>query len=205
MEQKIITISREYASGGRTIGRRVAEELGIPFYDTYIIRETMAKTGLDENLIRSAEQRVTSSFLFNIAMGVDPAHNYITKIHEAEKEIIQQKLSEGPCVIIGRSANFILNERIRALQVFIYSDEKSRVEYAVKNYGVDENEALTLIRRSDRERNLYSKNFYDEDWGERTNYDMMLNSAMFGIEGCVSQIVHACREYDRKMEASKHE
>lgn len=197
MQSKIITISREYASGGRTIGRKVAEALNIPFYDTEIIRETMVKTGLDEALIRSAEQRVTNSFLFNIAMGVDPSRNYIQKIHNAEKEIIMEKIDEGPCVIIGRSANFILNHKVPALQVFIYSDEKTRVKYAIENYGIDENEALSLILQSDRERHLYSKNFYDEDWGCRTNYDMMLNSAMLGIDGCVDQILRFCEFYDQ--------
>lgn len=191
METKIVTISREYASGGRTIGRRVAEQLGIPFYDTEIIRETMKKTGLSEEMIQSAEQRVTSSFLFNIAMGVDVGRNYMQKIHFAERDVILEKVSQGPCVIVGRSANFILQNQVPALRAYIYSDIESRIEYAVKNYGIDSNEARAMILRSDKDRSLYSKSFYDEEWGERTNYDMMLNSATLGIDGCVELLIKA--------------
>lgn len=191
MESKIITISREYASGGRTIGRKTAEQLGIPFYDTEIIRETMKKTGLSEELIQNAEQRVTSSFLFNIAMGVDVGRNYMQKIHFAEKEVILEKGAEGPCVIVGRSANFILQNKVPALRAYIYSDVDSRIDYAVKHYGIDVSEAHSMILRSDKDRSLYSKSFYDEEWGERTNYDLMLNSAALGIDGCVDLIIKA--------------
>ncbi|MCD7981659.1 MAG: cytidylate kinase-like family protein [Clostridiales bacterium] len=193
MQDKIITISREYGSGGRDVGRRVAEALHIPFYDSEIIRETMKKTGLPEEVIRSAEQRVTSSFLFNIAMGVDVTRNYMQQIHAAEKEVILEKVSEGPCVIVGRSANFILRNRVPAVRAFIYADMDSRMKYAAEHYGIDVKDVQSVILRSDNERSLYSKNFYNEDWGERTNYDMMLNSALLGIDGCADQIITAYR------------
>lgn len=191
MESKIVTISREYASGGRTIGRKTAQKLGIPFYDTEIIRETMKKTGLSEEMIQSAEQRVTSSFLFNIAMGVDVGRNYMQKIHFAERDVILEKIAQGPCVIVGRSANFILQNKVPALRAYIYSDMDRRVAYAVEHYGVDSSEARAMILRSDKDRSLYSRSFYDEEWGERTNYDIMLNSAIFGVDGCVELLIKA--------------
>ena len=194
MQTKIITISREYGSGGRDIGRRVAEALNIPFYDSEIIRETMTRTGLSEEVIRTAEQRVTSSFLFNIAMGVDITRNYVQQIHAAEKEVILEKIAEGACVIVGRSANFILQNRVPAVRAFIYADIDSRVKYASEHYGIDTKDVRSVILQSDSHRSLYSKNFYNEDWGERTNYDMMLNSALLGIDGCADLIVTAYRK-----------
>ena len=194
MQTKIITISREYGSGGRDIGRRVAEALNIPFYDSEIIRETMTRTGLSEEVIRTAEQRVTSSFLFNIAMGVDITRNYVQQIHAAEKEVILEKIAEGACVIVGRSANFILQNRVPAVRAFIYADIDSRVKYASEHYGIDTKDVRSVILQSDSHRSLYSKNFYNEDWGERTNYDMMLNSALLGIDGCADLIVTTYRK-----------
>lgn len=191
MQPKIITISREYGSGGRDIGRRVADALDIPFYDSEIIRETMKKTGLPEEVIRNAEQRVTSSFLFNIAMGVDVTRNYMQQIHIAEKEVILEKIAQGSCVIVGRSANFILKNKVPAVRAFIYADMDSRMKYATEHYGIDAQDVQSVILRSDSQRSLYSKNFYDEDWGERTNYDMMLNSALLGIDGCTDLILAA--------------
>ncbi|MCC8080883.1 MAG: cytidylate kinase-like family protein [Lachnospiraceae bacterium] len=199
MQPKIITISREYGSGGRDIGRRVAETLHIPFYDSEIIRETMKKTGLPEEVIQSAEQRVTSSFLFNIAMGVDITRNYIQQIHVAEKEVILEKIAEGSCVIVGRSANFILQNKVPSVRAFIYADMDSRMKYASEHYGIDVKNVHSVITRSDSERSLYSKNFYNEDWGERTNYDMLLNSALLGIDGCVDLIITAYRKESKEM------
>lgn len=131
---KIITISRQYGSGGRLIGEMVSKQLNIPFYDSKIIRETMKKTGFTENMIKSTEQRVTNSFLFNLAMGVDESHNHMKIIEQAEHDVIQNLAKQGPCVIIGRSANFILSEK-DTLNVFIYSDINDRITYATEHYS----------------------------------------------------------------------
>lgn len=198
MKKEIITISREYASGGRTIGKMTAEKLDIPFYDTEIIKETMKKTGLSEDVIKSTEQRVTNSFMFNIAMGIDTELNYMKKIYFAEKEVILEKVANGPCVIVGRSANFILKSEIIALRAFIYSDKKSRTNYAIQNYKVSQSEAKSLIERSDKERSLHSKSFHDEVWGDRKNYDILLNSGVLGLEECSDIIVKLYQYWNTK-------
>lgn len=182
METKIITISREYASGGGSIGKMTAKKLDIPCYDTEIIKETMKKTGISEAMIESAEQRVTSSFLFNLAMGVAAERNYMEQIYQAEKEIILEKVSQGPCVIVGRAANFIKKNEIASINAFIYSDLKHRMEYAVRNLNVDEKNVRAVIEKSDKERSLFSRSYYDREWGEKSNYDIMLNTGILGME-----------------------
>lgn len=182
MKTKIITISREYASGGGSIGKMTAEKLDIPCYDTEIIKETMKKTGISEAMIESTEQRVTSSFLFNLAMGVAAERNYMEQIYQAEKEIILEKVSQGPCVIVGRAANFIKKNEIDSINAFIYSDLKHRMEYAVKNLNIDEKNVRAVIEKSDKERSLFSRSYYDREWGEKGNYDIMLNTGVLGME-----------------------
>ena len=188
---KIITISRQYASGGRTIGMQVAKKLGIDFYDSAIVKETMKKTGLAQEIVEATEQRITNSFLFNLVMGVDISHNNIKQIEKAEHEIIQNFIDKGSCVIVGRSANFISSDKDDVLNVYIYSDIKNRIDYAVKNYNIDEKQAKQIIEQSDKERSLYASNFYGKDWGNKLNYSLMLNSGLLGIEKCVDIICAA--------------
>lgn len=190
--KKVITISRQYASGGRTIGKMAAKKLDIPLYDSEIIKDTMKKTGLSADMVEAMEQRVTNSFLFNLVMGVDEAHNNLKQIERAEHEIIRDYVKKGPCVIVGRSANFILGEE-DSLNVFIYSDTKDRISYAVKNYNVDEKQAKSMIEKSDRERKMHALSFYNDEWGNKNNYDLMLNSRKLGIEKCVELIVRAAK------------
>lgn len=188
--KKVITISRQYASGGRTIGKMVAQKLGIPLYDSEIIKDTMKKTGLSEKMVEAAEQRVTNSFLFNLAMGVDDAHNQMKQIEKAEHEIIQEYVKKGACVIVGRSANFLLNEE-DSLNVYIYSDVKNRISYATQHYAVDEKDAKIMIEKTDHERKMHALSFYNKEWGNKNNYDLLLNSSKLGIEKCVELIVNA--------------
>ena len=184
MKKEIITINREYASGGHYIGGQVAKALGIPLYDTEIIKEAAKLTGLPNELVEESEQRVTNSFLFNLVMNANTTQNYFEKIYLAEKEIILEKASQGPCVIIGRCANFILGKSYSPLRVFVYSNKQHRINYAVKNYNITESEAASLIKKSDHERSLYSQNMLDMVWGKPANYDMMLNSGELGISEC---------------------
>ena len=190
--KKVITISRQYASGGRTIGKMVADNLGIPLYDTQIIRDTMKKTGLSAEMVEAAEQRVTNSFLFNLAMGIDDAHNYMKQIEKAEHEIIQKYAEKGSCVIVGRSANFVLEEN-DSLNIFVFSDINDRVSYAVKHYDIDEKQAKLMIEKSDRERKMHAMSFYSKEWGDKNNYDLLLNSGKLGIEKCVELILNAVK------------
>ncbi|SDB05445.1 AAA family ATPase [Eubacterium oxidoreducens] len=194
MSRRVITISREYASGGHTIAKILSQELGIPFYDTQIIDEVVKKTGLDKEIVENAEKQVTSSFLFNLVMGMGAQNNYYEKIYKAQKDFVYAKLNEGPCIFVGRAANFILGQDVEQLRVFIYSTLDKRVEYAIKHYKLSKEKAQETIIRSDRDRALQSKNYYDKVWGARANYDVMLNSGELGVEGCVKILARIFRD-----------
>lgn len=191
--KQIITISRQYASGGRTIGAKVAERLGYAFYDTQIIRDTMRKTGLAAQTVEDTEQRVTNSFLFNLVMGVDLARNNVKKIEQAERELIRSYVRQGPCVIVGRSANFVLEDvpAEQVLNAYLYAGKAERLAYAVRHYGVEEAQARQRIEQTDKERRLYTASFYGREWGDKRNYDLLLNSGRLGIETCVDLLCRA--------------
>lgn len=191
--KQIITISRQYASGGRTIGKAVAQRLGFAFYDTQIIRDTMRRTGLAAQTVEDTEQRVTNSFLFNLVMGVDIARNNMKKIEQAEREIIREYVKQGPCVIVGRSANFVLEDvpTEQVLNAYIYAGKAERIAYAVRHYGVEESQAKRRIEQTDKERRLYTASFYGKEWGDKQNYDLLINSGSLGLAACVDILCRA--------------
>ncbi len=194
MSRKVISISREYATGGHTIAEKLSQKLNIPFYDTQLVDEVVRRTGLTKEVVEHAEQQVTSSFLFNLVMGMGGQNSYYDRIYKAQKEFIMSKYNEGPCIFVGRAANCVQEHEIEQIRVFIYSTLDKRIEYAMKHYGLSKEEAQEKIVRSDRDRALYSKNYYDKVWGARANYDIMLNSSELGIDGCVEILTKMFQE-----------
>lgn len=191
MNHTIITISREWASGGHTIAQLTAEKLGIPCYDTQIIKETAQRTGLTEDLVKEAEQKINGSFLYNLVMSVNSERNYFEQIYKTEREIILEHAKQGPCVIVGRGADHVVENKMPTLRVFVYSNMKRRIRRAMENYGLDEAKARTEIHKMDRERANHMKTFTGLNWGERINYDVMLNAGYLGEEACSDIIVKA--------------
>lgn len=198
MEHRIITVSREWASGGHTVAELTAKELGIPCYDTQIIQETAKRTGLSEDLVKEAEQRMTGSFLYNLVMSVNSERNYIEQIYKSEKEIVLEKAAEGPCVIVGRGADFVVAEKLPTLRAFVYSNMKRRIRHAVENYGIDEAKAQKEIIRMDKERSIHMKTFTGLNWGDRINYDIMLNAGFLGEKECARILVQAYKDLKGK-------
>ncbi len=203
--KKIITIGRELGSGGRTIGKMLANRLGIPYYDRELIDEAAGNSGLSSRYIESNEQRVTSSLLYNLAMGTSYGYGILQnanqqtlpleeQVYIAQQEVITKYADKGSCVIVGRCADQILADRGDVLKVFIYSDLKSRVERAVKEYGMQRSSAEKDIKQSDKARGQHYYRFTEKTWGDRHNYDLMLNSAVLGFENCVKIICKATEE-----------
>lgn len=191
MQHRIITVSREWASGGHTVAELTAKKLGIPCYDTQIIKETAQRTGLSEDLIKAAEQKINGSFLYNLVMGVNSERNYFEQIYKTERDIILEHASQGPCVIVGRGADHVVENKMSTLRIFVYSNMKRRIQRAVENYGLEEAKARAEILRMDKERSIHMKTFTGLNWGERINYDIMLNAGYLGEEACSDIIVKA--------------
>ncbi|MCD8021878.1 MAG: cytidylate kinase-like family protein [Lachnospiraceae bacterium] len=200
----IITISRELGSGGRTIGKLVADINNIPFYYRELIDEAAKVSGVPAEFIEKSDQKITSSFLYNLAMGTSYGYGMLeeashqplpltTQIFCAQEEIIRDYANSGSCVIVGRCADYILRDRKDVLRVFIYADMEKRIEHSVKEYGMPKASAREEIARSDRERARHYNMFTEKKWGDRANYDILLDSGTLGYENC-AQIICSITE-----------
>ncbi len=179
-EHTVITVSREYGSGGRYVARLVADKLGIKFYDKDFIKLVSEETGLSEEYIEENEQkRDPSVALDNVVYnGLSNSDELFVK----ESEIIKEVAKKDSCVIVGRCSDFILKDEKNVLKVFIYSDDDKKIERATKIYGLDKEKAKKEIRRIDKLRANHYKYYTGRDWKEYSNYDICINSDIFGVE-----------------------
>lgn len=175
----VITISREYGSGGRYVGKLLAEDLGVKFYDKELISLISKKTGLSSNYVEENDQKLVS------AKFVD---NNDDKIFIAEEKVIKNLAKKESCVIVGRCADFILKDNKNVIKVFLYSDEKSKENRVIKYYNVPSNKAHSLINKVNKERKKHYKYYINQNWDDMNNYDLALNVDSIGIKNCVTLI-----------------
>lgn len=196
MEKKIVTISRQYGSGGRYIGQQLAKELGVPCYDENLIDMVAKESGFASDYIEEKGERITGSLLFNIASSLTYATNVLSgngtslqdEIYFIQNRIIKELAEKEPCVIVGRCADYVLRERQDCLRVFIHADEKTKIERAVKYFDIAEKDAPAVLKKRDKARANHYKYYTDQDWSQASNYDLSLNSGIFGVDGCVKVI-----------------
>ena len=185
---RVITISREFGSGGRTIGRKVAEKLGIPCYDAEIIEKIAEESGYCGDYIRKegegASDRWLSNLFSNRAMG--PTNQ--DTIWVIQSRIIRELAEKGPCVIVGRCADYVLRGQADLLNVFIHADPQKRADRIVREYGEREASPLERIREKDRRRAAYHRFYTDLKWGHAQNYHLCLDSGVLGIDKCAELI-----------------
>ena len=198
MSKNIITISRQFGSGGRTVGRMLAERLGVPFYDKELVKQVADETGLDSAFIEENGEFSPSKSIFSFAMsqGIPCMQNGLSMsdfIFCIQRQVIL-KLAEQPCVIVGRGADYILKDREDCFNVFIHADMKSRAERIVRLYGESEKKPEQRLADKDKKRKIYYKHYTDREWGDAKNYDMCLNSGKIGIDKCVELILDAIKE-----------
>lgn len=189
MSKCIITISRQYGSGGRFIGKLLAEKLGIPLYDNEIITLAAKKSGYSEAIFENVENNATHSLLYSLSMFGSTTGVYglplADKVFIIQSEIIKKVATEGSCVIIGRCADYVLKDESNVINVFIHSDIEPRIDRAVKYYGIDEGKAKDIINKTDKKRASYYNYYTGHRWGEANNYEISLNSDKIGIDNCV--------------------
>ena len=191
MTGKIITISRQFGSGGRTVGREVAEKLGLKCYDSEIIRQIAEESGFSEDYVKENGEYTEGSGLFNNFGPVDfyGRSNRIT-IWTEQCRIIRKLAHEGPCVIVGRCADYVLRDEADHLRVFVYSDMESRAKRVVNEYGETDEKIEKRLRDKDKRRAAYYEIYTDQKFGDPQNYDLCLNSGTLGIDECVNMIVN---------------
>lgn len=182
----IITISRQFGSGGRTVGKRVAEKLGIKCYDSEIIEHMAEASGLSRDYIADhAEAPVTAGWLsgvFRPEFAYAPSNQ--DRMWASQCAVIREIASKGPCVIVGRCADYILHDEVECLRVYIHADEAWRAKRIVDVYGETSDEPLKRIREKDKRRAAYYRVYTDQKFGDARHFDVTLNTGTFGIETC---------------------
>lgn len=192
MKHIVITIGREYGSGGRLIAKRLSEEMGITFYDKQLITEVAKKTGFSENFIRDTEhQRPTNSFLYDLYTSV-ATPSVPDQVFIAQAKVIKAAAARESCVIVGRCADYILREEPHVLKVFVNAPLDQRVRRAREEYGVTEPNLESYVIRQDKARASYYNYFATGRWGQSREYDLCVNSRI-GIDTAVKVIKAAAQ------------
>ena len=193
MAKRIITISREFGSGGRFIGEEVARQLGIAYYDKNIISQIAEKSGLSPEYIQENAELSPKKGLFAYALaGRDITGKSVEDmVYEAQRKVILDLAKKESCVIIGRNADYILEDRDDVLNVFIHGDMPEKIQRITDLYNVEKQKAVKMMEDTDKRRKT-NYNFYtDQNWGKASNYTLCLNSSQLGYDRC-EKIIMEC-------------
>lgn len=199
--KRFITISREFGSGGHSIGQKVAEKLNLKFYDQTLLEKIAQETGLSAEYIESSEYApVKNSLLFDLVVNRSLI-NYAEPspadmVYFAQAKIIKEIAEKENCVIVGRCSDYILRDRKDALHVFIYADLDNRSKRILERYGESDKPILKRIEDKDARRKIYYSHYTDRPWGVPQNYHVSLSSSALGEDACVNTIVNLFRECD---------
>ena len=195
----IITIARQYGSGGREIGEMVAKKLGIPLYDKELITEAATRGKLDENVTKIAEESAANSLLYTLAMGSNVLGTTMhfgykmplnDKLFILQSDVIKEFAREESCVIIGRCADYVLRDEENLFKVFIYADLDHRQERIAKRHPeLKSGQIIDVISKTDKRRASYYNFYTGNKWGKYDNYDIAINSSTLGIEGSAELII----------------
>ena len=205
MDKKlIITIARQYGSGGREIGEKVAKKLGIPLYDKQLITDAATKGNLDENVSKMADESAASSLLYTLAMGSNVLGTTMhfgykmplnDKLFILQSEIIKEKAKDESCVIIGRCADYVLRDEEKVLRIFVYGDlDHRQARIAARHPELKSAQVIDVINKTDKRRSSYYNFYTGNKWGKYDNYDMAINSSTLGIDGAAELIVSCAKK-----------
>ena len=193
----IITIGREFGSGGRVIGKALSEHYDIPYYDKELLSRAAKDSGICEEVFESHDEKPTSSFLYSLVMD-SFSMNYMSsnysevpitqKLFLAQFDAIKKIAEEGPCVIIGRCADYALENHKNLLSVFVHSRMEARIKRVVRDFGFDEHKAKDTIVKTDKRRASYYNYYSNKTWGNAASYDLSIDSSTLGINGAIELI-----------------
>lgn len=195
MEKKIITISREFGSGGRTIGHQIAEALGIPFYDKELVDQVALESGFAPKFVEEHGEHSPTGSIFSYAFAHQGVHGVMNGLSTADFlwniqcSVILQLAEQGPCVIVGRNADYILKDRPDVLHAFIHANKDFRAERIVRLYGESEKSPMARLNEKDKRRKVNYQHYTGRNWGQAHNYDICLDSSKVGIEACAEILI----------------
>lgn len=196
--KRIITISREFGSGGRSVGKLVAEQLGYRFYDRELVDKVAERSGFSPEFIEESGEYASArnSLLFALATANQYSPNGLSmhdRLYIEQTKIIEELAQAESCVIVGRCADYILRDNPDCLHVFIHADTASRAKRIVERYGESDRSPEKRLAEKDQKRKVYYKNYTGRAWGQAQNYDICLNSGVLGVEACARIIADAAR------------
>ena len=193
----VITIGRQYGSGGREIGRRLAKELDIPYYDKELLVEASKQSGICEELFENHDEKPTKSFLYSLMTGVQThggaAPMYLDmplnhRMFLAQFDAIRKLAGEGPCVVVGRCADYVLRDQKNVINVFLKADMEHRRERAIER-GAEPQKAEETVRKNDKDRAAYYNYYATSTWGDVNDYDLCVDTGKLGYDGAVQLII----------------
>ena len=198
-EYPVITIAREYGSGGREIGRRVAKDLGFAFYDKELIDLVAQENHLKPDVVERKEQNLSSTLLYELVMQdftapIERSLSFDDALFVAQSRVIRRLAAQGPCVIVGRCADYVLQDHRRCFNVFIHASTDAKFDRAVTEYRDSGGEAMDKLRRVDKARAGHYRAYTGRTWNDATNYDLTLDSSFWGIEGSCRLLEEAVKE-----------
>lgn len=203
----VITIGRQYGSGGREIGEKLAEYFNIICYDNELLSRAAKESGFCEEMLENHDERPTSSFLYNLVMdtysfGYNASHfvdmPISHKVFLAQFDTIKKIASEGPCVIVGRCADYALNDMKNCVHIFIYGNEDTKIKRIMKKYDLDAAKAKDTCIKKDRQRQSYYNYYSSKKWGRADSYDLCINSSVLGIDGTVKLIIQYIEDFEAR-------
>lgn len=197
MKKTIITISRQFGSGGHEVGERLSKQLDIPLYDKELITMAAKESGYSEKLFEEMDEKPTNSFLYSLAMGSYIMGNSLSgalemplndKLFVIQSNIMQKAAQEGPCIFIGRCADYVLRDEHDCVNVYIHADLQQRIQAVANQFQITEAKAKELIAKTDKKRAGYYNYFSNTHWGKAENYHLSIDTSVIGIENTVTLI-----------------
>lgn len=203
----VITIGRQFGSAGREIGEKVAEYFGIKCYDKELLSRAAKESGFCEEMLENHDERPTSSFLYNLVMdtysfGYNASHfvdmPISHKVFLAQFDTIKKIASEGPCIIVGRCADYALNDLKNCVHIFIYGNEECKTKRIMQKYNLDAGKAKDMCIKKDKQRQSYYNYYSSKKWGRADSYDLCINSSILGVEGTVRLLTQYIEDFEAK-------
>lgn len=195
--KSVITIGRQFGSGGREVGEKLAKQLGIPYFDKELILLAAQKSGMSPEILEEADEKATSNFWYSMSLGI-PSHSPHSayfyempvndKLFLLQSEVIENAANNGPCVIVGRCADYVLRDHPNCAHVYVHADDSFRVKRIAALHSLDLPKAEELMRKTDKNRRSYYNYYTDKKWGDARNYHLCIDSSILGTDAAVELI-----------------
>ncbi len=205
----IITIGRQFGSAGREIGEKVAAHFGIPCFDKELLSRAAKESGFCEEMIQNHDERPTNSFLYNLVMDTYSfgynASSFVDmpishKVFLAQFDTIKKIADEGPCVIVGRCADYALADYSNCIHLFIYGNEDVKIKRIMEKYELNAGKAKDMMVKKDKQRQSYYNYYSSKKWGRADSYDLCINSSILGVDGTVNLIIQYIEDFEKRNE-----